>query len=167
MYQPLADATPVPPQDLHNILDIRDTTARQQALYTAGAKNAVPPLPRSSHLRSKKNGIVFPWDATLAEQRDIMECCDSNGNTDPKAWLATVNPAEYTPAERDALLAEAQATVIKQAQTFSGEHKPTMEEITTSKSVEEATRMPYAAQPLDNYYHGIEADIAALLQSAE
>ncbi len=73
MYQPLADATPVPPQDLHNILDIRDTTARQQALYTAGAKNAVPPLPRSSHLRSKKNGIVFPWDATLAEQRDIMD----------------------------------------------------------------------------------------------
>lgn len=96
-----------------------------------------------------------------------MECCDSNGNTDPKAWLATVNPAEYTPAERDALLAEAQATVIKQAQTFSGEHKPTMEEIPTSKSVEEATRMPYAAQPLDTYYHGIEADIAALLQSAE
>ena len=102
MYQPPVDATPVPPQDLHNILDVRDTTARQQALYAAGAKNAVPPLPRSSHLRSKKNGIVFPWDATLAEQRDIMECCDSNGNTDPKAWLATVNPAEYTSAGRSA-----------------------------------------------------------------
>ena len=167
MYQSSAPLSAVPQQDLRGILNERDSDARQQALHAAGAKNAVPPLPRSSHLRSKKNGIVFPWDATLAEQRDIMECCDSNGNTDPKAWLATVNPAEYTPAERDALLAEAHAMVIKQAQTFSGEHKPTMEEITTSKSVEEATRMPYAAQPLDNYYHGIEADIAALLQSAE
>lgn len=166
MYQPLADATPVPPQDLHNILDIRDTTARQQALYTAGAKNAVPPLPRSSHLRSKKNGIVFPWDPMLAEQRDIMECCDSTGNTDPAAWRSTVNEAEYTPAERAALLAEAQATVIKQANAFSGKHEPTMEDV-RQKGVEEATRLPYAAQPLDAYYHGIEDDLAALVRSTE
>lgn len=167
MYQSSAPLSAVPQQDLRGILNERDSDARQQALHAAGAKNAVPPLPRSSHLRSKKNGIVFPWDPMLAEQRDIMECCDSTGNTDPEAWRSTVNEAEYTPAERDALLAEAQAAVIKQANAFSGKHEPTMEEITTSKGVEEATRMPYAAQPLDAYYHGIEDDLAALVRSTE
>lgn len=102
----------------------------------------------------------------LAEQRDIMECCDSTGNTDPAAWRSTVNEAEYTPAERDALLAEAQATVIKQANAFSGKHEPTMEDV-RQKGVEEATRLPYAAQPLDAYYHGIEDDLAALVRSTE
>lgn len=166
MYQSSAPLSAVPQQDLRGILNERDSDARQQALHAAGAKNAVPPLPRSSHLRSKKNGIVFPWDPMLAEQRDIMECCDSTGNTDPAAWSSTVNEAEYTPAERDALLAEAQAVVIKQAHAFSGRHEPMMEDV-RQKGVEEATRLPYAAQPLDTYYHGIEDDLAALVRSTE
>ena len=161
MYQSSAPLSAVSQQDLRGILNERDSDARQQALHAAGAKNAVP-----SHLRSKKNGIVFPWDPMLAEQRDIMECCDSTGNTDPAAWRSTVNEAEYTPAERDALLAEAQATVIKQANAFSGKHEPTMEDV-RQKGVEEATRLPYAAQPLDAYYHGIEDDLAALVRSTE
>ena len=105
-------------------------------------------------------------NGVLVEQRDIMECCDSTGNTDPAAWRSTVNEAEYTPAERDALLAEAQATVSKQANAFSGKHEPTMEDV-RQKGVEEATRLPYAAQPLDAYYHGIEDDLAALVRSTE
>ena len=77
-----------------------------------------------------------------------------------------MNEAEYTPAERDALLAEAQAMVIKQAHAFSGRHEPMMEDV-RQKGVEEATRLPYAAQPLDTYYHGIEDDLAALVRSTE
>ena len=167
MYQSSAPLSAVSPKARRAITNHRFRFGRQPPLPAAGAKKGLPRLPRSSHLRSKKNGIVFPWDPMLAEQRDIMECCDSTGNTDPEAWRSTVNEAEYTPAERDALLAEAQAAVIKQANAFSGKHEPTMEEITTSKGVEEATRLPYAAQPLDAYYHGIEDDLAALVRSTE
>ena len=166
MYQSSAPLSAVSQQDLRGILNERDSDARPLPLPAAGATTAVPPLPRSAHLRSKKNGIVVPWDPMRAEQRDIMECCDSTGNTDPEAWRSTVNEAEYTPAERDALLAEAQATVIKQANAFSGKYEPMMEDV-RQKGVEEATRLPYAAQPLDAYYHGIEDDLAALVRSTE
>ena len=42
-----------------------------------------------------------------------------------------------------------------------------MMEDVRQKGVEEATRLPYAAQPLDTYYHGIEDDLAALVRSTE
>ena len=60
MYQSSAPLSAVSQQDLRGILNERDSDARQQALHAAGAKNAVPPVPRSSPHRRKKKGIVFP-----------------------------------------------------------------------------------------------------------
>lgn len=107
-------AQPIPPQSVGNVFDMSEEN-RIQYMKSLGARNLDPPLPRSSHLRNKVNGRVLPWDEMLAEQRDIMECCDANGNTDPAAWMPTVDNSEHSEGERAELMAQAQAQVLAQA----------------------------------------------------
>lgn len=107
-------AQPIPPQSYADVFDMAEER-RISYMKSLGAKNLDPPLPRSSHLRNKVNGRVLPWDEMLAEQRDIMECCDANGNTDPAAWLSSVDTSEHNPEERAELMVQAQAQVLAQA----------------------------------------------------
>lgn len=99
-YQNIANAAP------QNASQIFELTGDERVAYmkALGARNVDPPLPRSSHLRNKKTGVVFPWNELLAEQYDVMECCDASGNTDPAAWQATVAMAPL-PDEDNALMA--------------------------------------------------------------
>lgn len=92
MGYPYDSATPVTPLDPKQVFDIQSGEARNHFLQQLGAKNCRPPLPRSSHLLIKATGRVLPYDPMFAEQQDLVECCDANGNTDPSAWLPTVQP---------------------------------------------------------------------------
>lgn len=85
------------------IFDMNDNE-RIAYMKSMGAKNVDPPLVRSSHVKNIKTGIVFPWNEMLAEQRDIMVNCDANGNTDPAAWLPTVEVGDISDDERMDLL---------------------------------------------------------------
>ena len=81
-----------------------DDNARIAYMKSLGARNVDPPLVRSSHVKNTKTGLVLPWNEMLAEQRDIMVNCDANGNTDPSAWLPTVELGEISEDERMELL---------------------------------------------------------------
>lgn len=85
---------------------IFDMNENERIAYmkSMGAKNVDPPLVRSSHVKNVKTGLVLPWNEMLAEQRDIMVNCDANGNTDPAAWLPTVEVGEISEDERMELL---------------------------------------------------------------
>lgn len=115
-------AQPIPQPSYDQIFDMAEET-RVAYMKSLGAKNLDPPLPRSSHLRNKQNGRVLPWDEMLAEQRDIMECCDANGNTDPAAWIPTVDTSNHDPEERAELMAKAQAIVASQAIAASNTYR--------------------------------------------
>ena len=89
---------------------------RIRAMQDMGAQNVRPPLPHSSHVRSRFNGIIFPWTPDLAEQSSLFECCDATGNTSPDAWLPTVQsdiPADIE--DREALMDRDRAAIIAQA----------------------------------------------------
>ena len=152
--------TPVAGVDLAGILNEQDLASRQAAMRRAGAQNTSPPLPRSSHLRNKKTGLVLPWNDILAEQRDIMECCDSEGNTDPTAWMGTVNPAGYTDEERDELMVQARSVVLQQAQSVTDVYQ---QDTPVASMQPQASAMPFGAQTLDAYYAGMEQDVAVLM----
>ena len=86
--------------DMKAVFDMTSDAERISFLKSLGAKNADPPLPRSSHLKNKKTGLVLPWNEMLAEQHDVMVNCDCYGNTDPSAWMPTVIDRELTEEER-------------------------------------------------------------------
>lgn len=152
--------TPVAGVDLKGILNEQDLALRQAAMQRAGAQNTRPPLPRSSHLRNKITGLVLPWNDILAEQRDIMECCDADGNTDPTAWMDTVNPEEYTDAERDELMAQARSSVLQHAKSVTDTYR---QDTPVASMQPKSSDMPFGAQSLDAYYEGMEKDMAPLL----
>lgn len=89
---------PVAQPDSSAVLNIENPDARGLYMQALGAKNILPPLERSSHLRIIKSGVVLPWNKTLAEQKGFVECCDEHGNTDPNAWMSTVQN-EMTPEQ--------------------------------------------------------------------
>lgn len=113
-----------------------------EAMRAMGARNVDPPLARSAYLKNAKTGLVLPWSLGLAEQRDIMVNCDEYGNTDPSAWMATVNPVAYDPAEQDALMQQAMTSI-------SGyrKHEIPMPDSTMNKPV----AFPHDAKPLDEF----------------
>ena len=113
---------PIDSAPVVNVLDL-DEESRLMYMKSLGAKNVDPPLPRSSHLRNKLNGRVLPWNNLLAEQRDIMECCDAEGNTDPSAWEPTVIEEEYDPAEHSLLMTKAQEVVYQQSAGISNQYR--------------------------------------------
>ena len=82
--------TPVSQPSGAAVFSYNTDAERAAYLKQIGAVNADPPLPHSPCLRNKKTGMVLPWNDVFAEQRDIMECCDESGNTDPSAWAHRV-----------------------------------------------------------------------------
>lgn len=115
-------------------------------------------LPRSSHLRNKKTGIVFPWSAMLAEQTDIMEPCDASGNTDPAAWESTVNPNEYTDDERDQLYWAARNSAMQHAAKINATFVQTKE----GEIPKGIGSIPSDTTTLDSYYNKLNSDMAAI-----
>lgn len=103
--------TTVAPLSSNVVLDQNFAENRVEALRAMGATNADPPLVRSAYLKNIKTGLILPWTAGLAEQRDIMINCDVNGNTDPAAWMSSVNTVAYNQAEQDALMQQAMSSI--------------------------------------------------------
>lgn len=139
-----------------------DDASRIAYMKSLGAVNVDPPLPRSSHLKNKKSGLVLPWNEMLAEQRDIMECCDASGNTDPRAWVPTVDNSEVDEDARQAEILRAQSLVLaqgkKQSSGYEQPHTPVEAQ---------PMDMPYGAIPLDDLNDERQKQMAALMEMVE
>lgn len=96
-----------------------------EVMRRMGAKNLVPPLPRAKYLKVKATGRVIPYDDMMAEQTDLVECCDKNGNTDPEAWANDLLPEIDTndSEQRELLMLEARNIAVAQARAMSESHK--------------------------------------------
>jgi len=103
-----------------------DDNARIAYMKSMGAKNVDPPLVHSSHVKNIKTGLILPWNEMLAEQRDIMVNCDANGNTDPAAWLPTVEVGEISDDERMDLLHAKSLSIAQGNEMSSGFRDPNM-----------------------------------------
>lgn len=125
----------VPGGQVDSVFDL-DAEQRNNYLRSLGAVNVNPPLPRSKYLRIKATGRVLPWDDLLAEHQDLVECCDVNGNTDPAAWAADVLPADATEEDRELLLAQAQAAILKTASEMADGYRQPDEEDAEPHSVQ-------------------------------
>lgn len=78
--------TPVKPVEPKHLLDQQFAEHAPEMMRQMGATNTEGPLPLSPYLKNIKTGVILPWSAPLAEQRDIMVNCDIDGNTDPVMW---------------------------------------------------------------------------------
>lgn len=134
--------TTVSPIPAEQVLDQNFALNRVEAMRAMGAKNVDPPLARSAYLKNIKTGLVLPWSQGLAEQRDIMVNCDVNGNTDPTAWVSSVNPVGYTSAEQDALMQQAMTAIAGRRQYEIP--MPTQE-------MNQPVVFPHGARPMDEY----------------
>lgn len=114
------NATPAPVKaaEPEMLLDAGFAANQFERMAEMGARNAAPPLPRSSHLKNVKTGLIFPWSPGMAEQRDLLVNCDASGNTDPAAWQATVNPVEYSEDERAEVMRQAYASLRQRDAAF-------------------------------------------------
>lgn len=148
--------TPVAPVSSDAVLNQEFAAHRVEAMRSMGAKNMTPPLARSAFLKNIKTGLVLPWSEGLAEQRDIMVNCDADGNTEPEAWVDTVNPVAYDRKEQEALLQEAMSTV-------SGyrKHEILMPDSTMNAPVV----FPHDSKPLDEFMAEKNAAIVAGLDA--
>lgn len=134
--------TTVAPISGNVVLDQNFAANRIESMRAMGAKNVDPPLARSAYLKNVKTGLVLPWSQGLAEQRDIMVNCDVNGNTDPAVWMSTVNHAEYTKEEQDALMQRAMTAI-----SGHNQHEIPM----SSAEMNQPVVFPNGARPLDEY----------------
>lgn len=89
--------------DPRQILAAPDAATREALMRRIGVANIDPPLPHSPCLKIKRDGRVLPWNELLAQQRDLCECCDENGNTDPAAWEPKVVDNTLTNAELECM----------------------------------------------------------------
>lgn len=96
-----------------DVFEIASESGRAAYLKSLGARNADPPLPHSPCLRIKATGRVLPWNELLAEQRDLAECCDANGNTDPEAWAHLVVTGEEDEGDLRAEMLKAQEKALE------------------------------------------------------
>ena len=98
------------PRNAGDVLGM-DESQRAAYLQSMGVKNAVPPLPWSPCLKNQKTGVILPWSAMLAEQRDVLVNCDEQGRTDPSLWADRLpDMQEEAP---DALMDEALAQATR------------------------------------------------------
>ncbi len=105
------------PRNAGDVLGM-DESQRAAYLQSMGVKNAVPPLPWSPCLKNQKTGVILPWSAMLAEQRDILVNCDEQGRTDPALWAGRAP---------DALMDEALAQATrKTVDSVMAPFRPTM-----------------------------------------
>ena len=151
------NATTVGNQDVSTVFNL-NSEERAGFLEHLGVKNATPPLAHSPCLKNKKTGIILPWNPMLAEQRDILECCDEQGNTDPAAWQDKVQEGS-SEDERElmaAALNEATSRQNKIAQEGMSSFRSTMKKMD---------------QPAQSDQYGDEAvpyeDIEKLMSKAE
>lgn len=151
------NATTVGNQDVSTVFNL-NSEERAGFLEHLGVKNATPPLVHSPCLKNKKTGIILPWNQMLAEQRDILECCDEQGNTDPAAWQDKVQE-DSSEDERElmaAALNEATSRQNKIAQEGMSSFRSTMKKMD---------------QPAQSDQYGDEAvpyeDIEKLMSKAE
>lgn len=137
---------PVTQADPTIVLDQNFANNAMEEMRKLGAKNAAPPLAPSTHLKNIKTGIIFPWTAALAEQRDILVNCDVNGNTDPAAWQKTVRNEQDVPDQN-----------VLMQQAYANLHKPKPESFMQAPPVQmnEPAQMPYGAQTLDKYLDSV------------
>lgn len=113
MLQP----TTISQEDAKRVFELRDAD-RAMFFKQLGARNCDPPLPHSPCLRNKQTGAILPWEPILAEQTEILECCDEEGNTDPAAWMPkVVNEGELDPQEAQ-MMALHKMRQHEQMQTF-------------------------------------------------
>lgn len=96
-----------------------DLEARNAELKRLGVVNTEPPLPHSPCLKNKRTGRVLPWNELLANQHDLVECCDANGNTDEAAWGPLVVSTPVNEGQLLALKARAEAAQARIAQQNS------------------------------------------------
>lgn len=141
MYQ---RPTPVAQPDYSRILDAAAKGSLPEALQNAGAINADAPLPRSSHLKNIKTGIVFPYMERMAQMRDVMVNCDQFGNTDPAAWEPTVTEGvDYDPKE--------QAVLMQQALVNLEKRLTTAQQATPPVNDPKARELPHGAEFFDRF----------------
>lgn len=145
-----------------SVFSNEDEAARIAYMKAMGAVNVDPPLPRSSHLRNKKTGLVLPWNEMLAEQRDIMECCDASGNNDPRAWMPTVDNSEVDEDARQAEILRAQSLVLAQGKRQSSGYEQPHTPVEA-----QPMDMPYGAVPLDDLVLERQKQMAALMEMVE
>lgn len=107
------NATTVGNQDVSTVFNL-NSEERAGFLEHLGVKNATPPLAHSPCLKNKKTGIILPWNPMLAEQRDILECCDEQGNTDPAAWQDKVQE-DSSEDERELMAAALNEATFRQS----------------------------------------------------
>lgn len=142
--------TTVSPLPTEQVLDQNFAMNRVEAMRAMGAKNVDPPLVRSAYLKNIQTGLVLPWSQGLAEQRDIMVNCDAYGNTEPAAWLNSVNPVEYSPAEQDALMQQAMISIADRRQ-----HEIPM----PTQEMNQSVVFPYGAVPMDEFMSDVNTAI--------
>lgn len=150
-------ATTVGNQDVSTVFNL-NSEERAGFLEHLGVKNATPPLAHSPCLKNKKTGIILPWNPMLAEQRDILECCDEQGNTDPAAWQGKVQ--EDSSEDERELMAAALNEATSRQNTIAQEKMSSFR--STMKKMD---------QPAQSDQYGDEAvpyeDIEKLMSKAE
>lgn len=84
-----------------DVFDAKSGDELNGVLRSLGAVNARPPLPHTPYVKIKKTGRILPWNPLLADQGELVENCDVNGNTDPNAWKDSVvtEGGELSPEE--------------------------------------------------------------------
>lgn len=151
------NATTVGNQDVSTVFNL-NSEERAGFLEHLGVKNATPPLAHSPCLKNKKTGIILPWNPMLAEQRDILECCDEQGNTDPEAWQDKVQ--EDSSEDERELMAAALNEATSRQNTIAQEKMSSFR--STMKKMD---------QPAQSDQYGDEAvpyeDIEKLMSKAE
>ena len=151
------NATTVGNQDVSTVFNL-NSEERAGFLEHLGVKNATPPLAHSPCLKNKKTGIILPWNPMLAEQRDILECCDEQGNTDPAAWQDKVQE-DSSEDERELMAAALNEATSRQNQ------------IAQEKMSSFRSTMKKMDQPAQSDQYGDEAvpyeDIEKLMSKAE
>lgn len=150
--------TPVRPAAAGVVLDqdfAADAIARMRAM---GAQNVDPPLPRSAYLKNIKTGVILPWSIGLAEQRDIMVNCDSEGNTDPSAWTNTVMPDNYNPDEQTTLYNAARLSMAG----YTQHEIPQARMPEPNASVE----LPHGAQHMEEFFAERNQELLGIMDAA-
>jgi hypothetical protein len=151
------NAATVGNQDVSTVFNL-NSEERAGFLEHLGVKNATPPLAHSPCLKNKKTGIILPWNPMLAEQRDILECCDEQGNTDPAAWQDKVQE-DSSEDERELMAAALSEATSRQS------------EIAQEKMSSFRSTMKKMDQPAQSDQYGDEAvpyeDIEKLMSKAE
>lgn len=132
---------PVNGYDPRAVMDAKDEESRRTMLRQMGVMNVDPPLPHSPCLKNIRTGVVLPWNELLAQQRDLVVCCDENGDTDPAAWEPKVI-VDGVP--NDMLLLMAQKTLFDDSPTTQFEHyMPQAKQVAGQSEYEKRDAVPF------------------------